>query len=181
MRAGSAALKCRSGGPRDERNSCPLNEDQIERILKSAASGAPLGQRPDGDDDFRISIAGAQEKTALLRFGQRWRRPHRATPTTHILKLPLGLVGNMQADLADSVENEWLCAQIVREFGLPVAKTEMALFGTQKALVVERFDRRWQGIPHGEQDLPGFSPRNNTWIARLPQEDLCQATGIHRH
>ncbi len=161
----------------DRVESEPLNEDQIERILKSAASGAPLGQRQDGDDDFRISIAGAQEKTALLRFGQQWRRPHGATPTTHILKLPLGLVGNMQADLKDSVENEWLCAQIVREFGLPVAIADMAIFGGQKALVVQRFDRRWQGIPPGEQDLPGFNPRDNTWIARLPQEDLCQATG----
>jgi serine/threonine-protein kinase HipA len=43
----------------------------------------------------------------------------------------------------------------------------MAQFGAQKALVVERFDRRWMGSgPPGER-----------WIARLPQEDFCQATG----
>ena len=62
----------------------------------------------DADQDFRITIAGAQEKTALLKYGGSWRMPKGATPTTHILKLPLGIVGNQRADLRDSVENEWL-------------------------------------------------------------------------
>ena len=161
----------------DRVQSEPLDDAQVERILADATSALPLGQRHDNDDNLRISIAGAQEKTALLRFGGGWHRPHGATPTTHILKLPLGLVGNMRADLTDSVENEWLCAQIVRELGLPVANTEMARFGGQQALVVERFDRRWQGTAPGAQNKAGFSPRKGAWIARLPQEDLCQATG----
>lgn len=29
--------------------------------------------------------------------------------TTHIFKLPLGLVGHMQADMHTFVENEWSC------------------------------------------------------------------------
>lgn len=46
---------------------------EIERILKNLAR-APLGL--DREDDFRISVAGAQEKTALLRRGDAWvRRP----------------------------------------------------------------------------------------------------------
>ena len=154
----------------------PLDEEQVERILIDATSDVPLGQRNE-NDDFRISIAGAQEKTALLRFGGVWRRPHAATPTTHILKLPLGMVGNMRADMTDSVENEWLCAQIARELGLSVAATEMATFGRQRTLVVERFDRRWQGITDNAQNAGGFIPADGTWIARLPQEDMCQATG----
>lgn len=161
----------------DKIESEPLNEEQVERILLSTTSDAPLGQRQSDDDDFRISIAGAQEKTALLRFGGAWHRPHGATPTTHILKLPLGLVGNMRANMTDSVENEWLCAQIVRELGLQVATTEMATFGKQRVLVVERFDRRWQGIEHDAQNVTGFIPPSQAWIARLPQEDMCQATG----
>ncbi len=63
--------------------------------------------------------------------------PEGSTPTTHIFKLPLGLVGNMQADMRTSVENEWLCAKIVAAYGLPIARCEI----DQKALVVERFDR----------------------------------------
>ncbi len=155
----------------------PLTEDQVERLLRATTSTVPLGQRNIDDEGLRISIAGAQEKTALVRMGDTWHRPHGATPTTHILKLPLGLVGNLRADMSDSVENEWLCAQIVRAFGLPVAGTEMAVFGDQKVLVVERFDRRWQGIANGTHCVSGFVPPPGAWIARLPQEDLCQATG----
>jgi serine/threonine-protein kinase HipA len=155
----------------------PLSDQQVERVLIAASSAAPLGQRGDAAEDFRISIAGAQEKAALLRFGGRWHRPLGATPTTHILKLPLGLVGNMRADMSESVENEWLCAQILHELGLPVAVTEMARFGAQKVLVVERFDRRWMGVEAGAQNAARFTPPEPTWIARLPQEDMCQATG----
>lgn len=164
----------------DRIDALPLANDQVERILISASTSDPLGQRHDDLDyldDFRISIAGAQEKTALLKYGGQWHLPKGATPTTHILKLPLGLVGNMRADMGLSVENEWLCAQILRELGLPMAPTEMATFGKQKVLVVERFDRRWQSIAPGVQNGAGFTPASGVWIARLPQEDLCQVTG----
>jgi len=139
-----------------------LSEEDIARLLRDTTSAAPLGQR-DTAADLRLSIAGAQEKTALLRHKGRWVLPAGSTPTTHILKLPLGLVGNMQADMRTSVENEWLCAKIVEAFDLPVAACEIAHFGDQKALVVERFDRRMSS--------------DGTWIVRLPQEDMCQATG----
>ena len=58
----------------------PLSDEQVERILRNVTSDAPLGQRDADDtgDGFRISIAGAQEKTALLRFGGAWHRPRGA-------------------------------------------------------------------------------------------------------
>jgi len=62
-----------------------------------------------------------------------------------------------------SVENEWLCAEILRTYGLPIAACEIAQFGGQKALIVERFDRR-------------LASNGQYWL-RLPQEDFCQATG----
>ncbi len=141
-----------------------LDEAQIEQILVGAAGDSPFqSDASDGDDTFRISLAGAQEKTALLRVGQQWCQPHGSTPTTHILKLPLGLVGGMRADMSDSVENEWLCLRLLNLMGLPAARTEMLTFGDQKVLGVERFDRAWMD--------------DQSWIARLPQEDFCQATG----
>jgi serine/threonine-protein kinase HipA len=124
-----------------------------------------LGQR--AEEEFRISIAGAQEKTALLRHEGHWHLPLRATPTTHIFKLPLGLVGHVQADMHDSVENEWLCGRIMALLQFDVAPAEIALFGDRKVLVVERFDRAIQAPPN-----------RPAWIARLPQEDFCQALGI---
>lgn len=118
--------------------------------------------------DFRISIAGAQEKTALLKVGKQWCVPFGATPTSHIFKLPLGIVGGYQYDLRHSVENEWLCLKFLAALGLPVASAEIGQFEDQKALIVERFDRRWVPAKAGK----------SRWLARLPQEDFCQALGV---
>ncbi|MEJ8847359.1 type II toxin-antitoxin system HipA family toxin [Variovorax rhizosphaerae] len=148
--------------PFDRIESEPLTDTQVAQTLRNVTADPVLGQTAGDEDDFRISIAGAQEKTALLRLGNRWHRPHGATPTTHIFKLPLGLVGNMRANMSDSVENEWLCARLLAALGFAVAGSEMARFDDQKALIVERFDRRRMDA--------------GRWIARLPQEDFCQAT-----
>jgi serine/threonine-protein kinase HipA len=139
----------------------PLTDAQVGRILDQTLTEPAPGMTVE--DDLRISIAGAQEKTALLWHQKQWCKPLGATPTTHIFKLPLGEVGGMRADFTTSVENEWLCAELAREFGLPVAGCRIAKFGKHKVLVVERFDRRLI---------------DNTWWARLPQEDFCQVTGV---
>ncbi|KWF93212.1 toxin HipA [Burkholderia cepacia] len=139
-----------------------LDDTAVAEALRHATA-APLPGHAEPEGDLRLSIAGAQEKTALLRQGNRWLRPSGSTPTTHIFKLPLGRVGNMQADMRTSVENEWLCAKLVAAYGLPVAACDIGRFDDQKALIVERFDRR--------------ASRDRTWILRLPQEDMCQATG----
>jgi serine/threonine-protein kinase HipA len=68
----------------------------------------------------------------------------------------------MRADMSDSVENEWLCARILRAYGVPVANCEIARFGSQKVLAVERFDR-------------ALHSSGRYWL-RLVQEDFCQAT-----
>jgi len=151
-----------------------LNEAAIANLLRAVPSISGLQQ----EDDFRISIAGAQEKTALLRYAGQWHSPHGATPTTHILKLPLGLVGGMRFNLSESVENEWLCAKFLSALGLRVAATEMATFEDQKVLVVERFDRRWIGVDTADVNKARFKPGSGTWIARLPQEDFCQIAGV---
>lgn len=148
----------------------PLRDSDVALLLRSVTSTPSFGT-DERQDDFRISIAGAQEKTALLLHEGRWHRPHGTTPTTHMLKLPLGLVGNMRMDLRDSVENEWLCMHFLERLGLPVAETSMATFSDEvsqeRVLVVKRFDRRQ--VP-ATADSP-------SWIMRLPQEDFCQATG----
>lgn len=147
----------------DRIDGTPVDEAEVERLLRSVTA-EPLPGGNEDPEELRISIAGAQEKTALLCKQGKWFRPKGATPTTHILKLPLGIVGGgLQLDMSESVENEWLCAQILRELGFAVAKTDIAVFGTQKVLVVERFDRQWM---------------DERWIARLPQEDFCQALAV---
>ncbi|MFD3266142.1 type II toxin-antitoxin system HipA family toxin [Phenylobacterium ferrooxidans] len=136
----------------------PISDEEIEALLANLAR-APLGIDPE--QEFRISVAGAQEKTALLRHDGQWMRPIGTTPTTHILKPQLGEIPTSSGviDLSDSVENEHYCLTLLESFGLPIAKTEIATFGARRVLVVERFDRRRRG----EQ------------LLRLPQEDFCQA------
>ena len=142
----------------------PLDEAQVAALLRSVAAQPGPGRAADDDDAFRISIAGAQEKTGLLWHQGQWCVPLGSTPSTHILKLPLGLVGNVRADMGDSVENEWLCLRLLAAFGMPVADAAMARFDDQRVLVVTRFDRRLSG--------------DGKWWLRLPQEDMCQAFGL---
>ncbi len=143
-----------------------LDESGVAALLRMVPS--TVGFATDTHTDFRISIAGAQEKTALLKVGKQWCVPTGATPTSHIFKLPLGLVGGYQYDLRHSVENEWLCLKFLAALGLPVASAEIGEFEDQRALIVERFDRRWVPARAGK-------PR---WLARLPQEDFCQVLGV---
>lgn len=140
----------------------PISESEIERMLANLET-APLGI--DDDHDFRISVAGAQEKTALLWHDGQWKRPIGTTPTTHILKPQIGEIptaGGM-IDLTNSVENEHYCLKLMEGFGLKIAQTDMAMFGARKVLVIKRFDRQWH---------------NDERLIRLPQEDCCQALGI---
>ncbi|AEE67852.1 HipA-like protein [Bordetella pertussis] len=141
----------------------PLSEEDIERHLIETVTPRAFAAGRDPDADFRISLAGAQEKTAFLWWGGQWLAPRGATSTSHIFKLPLGLVGGRRADFSTSVDNEWLCLKLLKAYGLDVAEASIATFGQQRVLVVERFDRRV--APNGQ------------WLMRLPQEDFCQVEG----
>lgn len=140
-----------------------LGEDAIERHLLAVVDPGRYGTPLAEDDDVRIALAGAQEKDAFLWWGGKWMKPRGATPTTHIFKLPIGLVGGRKADFSTSVDNEWLCLRIFKEYGLPTANAEIATFGAQRVLVVERFDR--------------VQSHDGKQLFRLVQEDFCQATG----
>lgn len=121
---------------------------------------SPLGVEPD--EEFRISIAGAQEKTALLLWHRQWHVPQGTTPTTHILKPQIGRLPN-GIDLSQSIENEFLCMKLAVALGLPAAAVEVVDFAGTRALIIERFDRQW--TEEGR-------------LLRLPQEDCCQALSV---
>ncbi|QKC85522.1 type II toxin-antitoxin system HipA family toxin [Mesorhizobium sp. NZP2077] len=137
----------------------PVSNEDIAGIIKNLAA-APLGLGED--EDFRISIAGAQEKTALLRKDGGWFKPVGTAATTHILKPQIGRLPN-GIDLSDSVENEYLCLKLLKAFGVPAAQAEIADFGERRTLIVERFDRLWT---------------RDGRLLRLPQEDMCQALSV---
>jgi serine/threonine-protein kinase HipA len=136
-----------------------LDDADIAHIVRNLAQ-SPLGL---GDDaEFRISIAGAQEKTALLHHKGGWMRPHGATATTHILKPQIGTT-SIGLDLRQSVENEHFCLEVVRALGLPAAESVILDFEDVRVLSVTRFDRQWT---------------KDGRLLRVPQEDLCQSLGV---
>ena len=138
----------------------PLSEKEIAEEMRNYKT-LPLGMSEH--KEFRISIAGAQEKTALLMHNDQWYRPVGTTPTTHIFKLPIGRIEHAGIDLSDSVENEWLCMQILQTAGIPTPGVTIEQFEDVKVLVIERFDRE--------------PAKDGSWIIRHPQEDMCQASG----
>jgi serine/threonine-protein kinase HipA len=137
----------------------PVNDKEIASRIASLKT-APLGIHT-ADDDFRISIAGVQEKTAFLRIDDQWQRPLGSTPTSHIFK-PAMKEGPHGANFSDTPWNEWLCLALCRALGLETAHAEVLLFDDKPVIVVERFDRLWR------DDV----------LYRLPQEDICQALGV---
>jgi len=136
-----------------------VSDKEIGAIIANLARN-PLGM--GDDEEFRISLAGAQEKTALLYWDKKWQVPHGTTATTHILKPAIGKLDN-GIDMSLSVENEHFCMVLVRALGLPAAATEILDFDGRRVLAIERFDR---------------VVTKDKRLLRIPQEDFCQALSV---
>ena len=130
----------------------PCLTKEVAEIISNLARN-PLGI--GADQEFRISLAGAQEKTALLYWKDKWYVPHGTTATTHIIKPQIGHPPN-GIDLTNSVENEHFCLQLVAALGLPAATSRIIDFAGKRVLAIERFDRIWT---------------RDGRLLRLPQED----------
>ncbi len=135
-----------------------LSDAKIGQMIKNLQSH-PLGMELQ-IEDFRISLAGVQEKTALLFWNNKWQRPIGTTPTTHIIK-PAIKSSYQGRDMKTSVHNEYFCMKLCQKLGLRVANIDIKKFGEELVLVVERFDRLIK----------------NGIIYRKHQEDMCQALG----
>ena len=133
----------------------PLTEEQIAERLRTLRRD-PSAWHLAGTGQF--SLAGAQAKTALhfdAATGE-WGDPAGATPTTRILKPAI-------AGFDDHDLNEHLCLRAARIVGLRTAESRVLSFGTERAVVVDRYDRH---------PGPGGS------VVRVHQEDVCQALGL---
>ena len=149
----------RDPGPAGGVEGQPLDDAEIAAMIANLAT-TPLGVTED--EGFRISLAGAQEKTALLFRNGQWFKPHGTTATTHILKPSIGKLSN-GIDLTSSAENEYLCLKLLAALGMNAAKAQVKNFGEKSVLIVERFDRIWTADGR---------------LLRLPQEDCCQALSV---
>ena len=137
----------------------PLSNSDVERKIKNLAFDSPLGM---DSHDFRISLAGAQEKMALLLWKDGWYEPKGQTPTSHIIKKKMGRVLE-GIDCSQSVDNEHISLMIAKQaFSMNTCESFISTFNSQRVLCVERFDRVWK----------------DNFLYRIPQEDMCQALGI---
>jgi serine/threonine-protein kinase HipA len=130
-----------------------LDEKAIGDRLRALRADISATRLPR--DTGQFSLPGAQAKTALLLDGGRWGVPSGRTPTTHILKPPMG-------DLDGHAENEHFCLALARRLGLASASSEICRFDGEVAIVVERFDRE----------------RTAQGLQRIHQEDMCQALAL---
>lgn len=111
----------------------------------------PLGAH----DDSELSLAGLQDKLLLVDLGERgWGRPLHGRPSTHILKVD-------DPRRPGLIQAEAECLRLARALGLTSIDPQIETIGEHRCLIVPRFDR--------EEDAGS--------IARIHQEDLCQATG----
>lgn len=108
----------------------------------------------------RLSLAGAQEKIALLRDASgTWHLPLNGAITSHILKAA-------PPEFAHILENELFCSVLARECGLLVPTVGLAAPGI-RVFCTERFDRPPTADPRGRGR------------EKLHQEDFCQVLGIN--
>lgn len=117
-----------------------------------------LKQRPlmAGDDNVRLSLAGAQDKIAVSVVDDSIALVKGATPTSHILK-------PMIEDIKDSVQNELFCLRLAALLKIETPHADIRWVGGTPYYLIERYDR--QLTVTGE-------------LKRLHQEDFCQALGI---
>ena len=127
-----------------------LDEHEIALRLKSI--GEEEGLSWMGREE-RWSLGGNQGKFALALKDGHWCECHGSAPTTHIIK-------NGISGLKLEALNEFMCLRCAELCGIAAAHVEYLTFEDEPALVVERFDR--------------LAKADGT-VARLHQEDLCQA------
>ena len=125
-----------------------LSDEELTKYLEELPYRPYLGKR--------LSLAGAQEKTAVCVINGKIALPNDDIPTTHIIKTAL-------PKYVQSIQNEYICMKASKEIGLEVAEVEIRKVGEIEFLLVERFDRKYS---------------NNLECERILQEDFAQSLGV---
>ena len=134
-----------------------LSLEELKKYIKELPYRPYLGKR--------LSLAGAQEKTAVCVIDGKIALPNDDIPTTHILKTAL-------PKYIQSIQNEYICMKAAKEIGLDVANVEIRKIDDLEFLLVERFDREIEKFKdnNAEQDC--------LKLGRILQEDFAQSLGV---
>jgi len=152
--AGAVSLLPEGQEPSETGEYRPVDGTELGRAIES------LPRRPmlAGEEGVRLSLAGAQGKLPIWYREGTFRIPT-GGPSSHILKPPAAEDDGL---LFGSVANELLVMRLAERMGLPTARV-LVEDVNGPVLLVERYDRT---TDHTGQ------------LARLHQEDFCQALGI---
>ncbi len=125
-----------------------LSEEELKKYLEELPYRPYLGKR--------LSLAGAQEKTAVCVIDDKIALPDDDVPTTHIIKTAL-------PKYSQFIQNEYICMKAAKEMGLDVADVEIRKAEDIYFLLIKRFDRKYS---------------NNLECERILQEDFAQSLGV---
>lgn len=150
--AGAISLKLdQEPQPQEKPQYIVLSEQEVLDVMSS------LEHRPFlvGEDDIRISAAGAQCKLMIAFVDGKLAIPKGNTPSTHIIKPNI-------PGYVDTVFNEYFCMLLAKSIGLMTPNVQIVHLQNHNFYIVERYDRT---VNLGE-------------IRRLHQEDFCQILNI---
>ncbi len=149
--AGAVSIKAQSTTVNQQANYIVLEDKEALDVMRS------LENRPFlvGEDDIRISAAGAQCKLMIAFIDGKIAIPKGTTPSTHIIKPNI-------PGFQDTVFNEYFCMTLAKKIGLISPSVQIYKINQTSFYVVERYDRTLQ----------------NNQITRLHQEDFCQILNI---
>jgi serine/threonine-protein kinase HipA len=128
-----------------------LNDEALNQLISDLPSQPMMA----GEQDIRLSLAGAQHKLPVFYDGNEISIPRGVAASSHILKPPM-------VHYPNTVENEYFSMQLAERIGLNVPETQI-LHKAVPLYLITRYDR----IRNKQGDL-----------IRLPQEDFCQAMAI---
>lgn len=127
-----------------------------ERQLADWSVGTPNAfSAVTGQDEVRLSLAGAQDKLPVHLQDGRIMIPLGSTPSTSLLKFASPIYSHLP-------ENETFVTMLAKAVGLPVVDIQLRQTDRSAIALITRYDRVLQ----------------NGHYLRLHQEDFCQALGI---
>jgi serine/threonine-protein kinase HipA len=129
-----------------------VSKDELAGLLRELPNRPLLA----GERGVRLSLAGVQDKLAVMMQGDEIYLPLGGAPSSHILKPAIVRFQNL-------VFNESLCLQLASEVGLSAVKASVHQVGEIPYLLIERYDRKRD---------------KNGKLQRIHQEDFCQAFNI---
>lgn len=131
-----------------------LTLDVIYKYLSEKKSLTDVILNKEGG---KFSLAGAQDKFAVIYEENKIFLPLDGSPTTHIIKPHVRYFNSTH----DTPYNEYFCMKLAGDIGLNVPKVDI-IEGEYPLFIVERFDR----------------VKVKTNFSRIHQQDFCQAQGI---